>query len=353
MRRACLAHINKRYVRMGELDRQQFFILDDMTEKVEASYDDVAANIARFEEYMKQTKEPKDDIGLHCHEPYSCGFYTYCTRHLPNPNFFHIAGFTMDRKFNLYHMGLASFEDLKDSGELKEKQKLQVVYALEDRPPFIRMSSLKEFMDGLYYPMYFLDFETCNPAVPHYENSRPYQQIVFQYSLHYLESEGGQLMHKEFLAAPQGDPRRGVAERLCEDIPDNVCVLAYNMTFEKTVIKGLSNLFPDLADKLMRIHDNMQDLMYPFSHRDYYCPSMEGSYSIKNVLPALFPDDSELNYHNLEGVQNGNDASAAFMRMTNNPEQDWTELRQQLLKYCKLDTFAMVKIWQFLREVVK
>lgn len=196
----------------------------------------------------------------------------------------------------------------------------------------------------LSYPLYFLDFETFNPAIPLYDNSSPYEQIVFQYSLHYIEKEGGELKHKEFLAYPGEDPRRKLAEQLCADIPENVCTTAYNMGFEKGKIAGLADLYPDLRNHLLNIHDNIQDLMIPFRSRWYYSKEMEGSYSIKYVLPALFPDDPNLNYHNLEGVHNGGEASNTFLAMQKMSPKELKIWRKNLLTYCGLDTFAMVKI---------
>ena len=194
----------------------------------------------------------------------------------------------------------------------------------------------------LTYPLYFLDFESFQPAVPLYDDSHPYEQIVFQYSLHYITTAGGELKHKEYLAQPGEDPRRGVAEALCRDIPRNVCTLAYNMGFEKGRIKGLTELFPDLADHLMDIHDHIVDLMVPFQKRQYYCRAMQGSYSIKYVLPALFPGDPELDYHSLDGVHNGTEASAAFEKMGEMDPVERQKCRENLLKYCGLDTLAMV-----------
>ena len=124
------------------------------------------------------------------------------------------------------------------------------------------------------------------------------------------------------------------------------------MSFEKVRIRALAALYPDLSDHLMNIHDHIVDLMVPFQKRHYYCRAMQGSYSIKFVLPALFPDDPELDYHNLEGVHNGMEASAAFERMGDMNPQEREACRNQLLKYCGLDTLAMVKVWQKLTEVV-
>lgn len=64
----------------------------------------------------------------------------------------------------------------------------------------------------------------------------------------------------------------------------------------------------------MSIRENIVDLLDPFKSGWYYNPAMGKSFSIKSVLPALFPDDPELNYHNLEDIHNGSEAMNAFPR---------------------------------------
>ena len=124
------------------------------------------------------------------------------------------------------------------------------------------------------------------------------------------------------------------------------------MGFEKGRISGLAELYPDLREHLMNIKDNIKDLMIPFRQKDYYNKAMQGSYSIKYVLPALFPDDPELDYHNLEGVHNGTEASATFAEMADMEPDKLEEYREYLLKYCGLDTYAMVKVWEKLKRVI-
>ena len=133
----------------------------------------------------------------------------------------------------------------------------------------------------------------------------------------------------------------------------DVCVTAYNKAFERTRLKDLAELYPDLREHLMNIHDNIIDLMVPFQKKHYYCKEMQGSYSIKYVLPALFPNVPELDYHNLEGVHNGAEASATFLRMASINKEELETYRNHLLEYCKLDTLAMVKIWEKLHEVIE
>ncbi len=347
-----LCCLNPAYVRQGPLKLDKLFLLTDVTADVRAMQDGVAERINMLRTYMEQVDEPQMEIGEQCFYPYACPCFGWCTKELPKPNIFDISGIQTRTKLANYRKGIVSFEDIEVKKALKSDRLIEVSQALRDLPPVIDREAIRGFLDQLTYPLYFLDFESFMPAVPLYDGCRPYEQIVFQYSLHYIEREGGELQHREYLAQPGEDPRRGVAEQLCRDIPRDVCVLAYNMTFEKTRIKGLAALYPDLADHLMNIHDHIVDLMVPFQKKHYYTRAMQGSYSIKYVLPALFPDDPSLDYHNLEGIHNGSEASAAFENMDKMAPEERESFRQSLLQYCELDTLAMVKVWGKLRDAV-
>ena len=351
MKSCNIVHINNQYERCGELDVNEFFTVDDITTDAMLLQRDVATNVDAIREYMEQTSEPCDDIGEHCFSPYSCGFFGYCSRNLPTPNIFDVAGARTSTKFKCYRNGIVSFEDLNTCDLLSGSQYKQIEHELFNYPPYIDKESIRGFMKNISFPLYFLDFESFQPAIPLYDHSHPFEQIVFQYSLHYLEHEDDELKHKEFLAYPGEDPRRKLAEQLCADIPLNVCTTAYNMGFEKGRIRGLAEILADLRDHLMNIHDHIVDLMIPFQKKWYYCRAMQGSYSIKYVLPALFPNDPSLDYHNLEGVHNGGEASEAFDKMATMTEDKIELMREHLLKYCGLDTYAMVKVWEKLKEI--
>lgn len=351
VQRVSIAHINTDYVLHGALELDKLFTLEDVTDIAREKQPEVEARIADLEVYMQTEDEPSEPIGGHCFNPYGCAFFPYCTRSLPKPNIFDISGLQTRTRLKNYDMGIISYEDIEVKKAVNANALLQVTHALHDLPPAIDRAAISRFLDGLAYPLYFLDFESFQPAIPLYDNSHPYEQIVFQYSLHCIESEGGVLQHHEFLAWPGEDPRRGVAEQLCRDIPKDVCVLVYNMSFEKGRIKALAELYPDLTGHLINIHDHIQDLMVPFQKKQYYTRAMQGSYSIKYVLPALFPEDPSLDYHRLEGVHNGAEASDTFSRMSDMEPDELQAARANLLKYCGLDTYAMVKVWQKLTEV--
>jgi len=346
-----LVCLNANYVRGEALDLQQLFLIQDMTDWVALEYPQVPARLKTAETLLAAEAEPVCDLDKHCKKPYDCGYWDYCTRELPKPSVFDL--YDEKKKFKLYHQGVVSFEDLLKLPKLRPIQRRQIEFQLEEQPDHIDRDGIRSFMDKLSYPIYFLDFETMQHAVPQYPGAKVYGQIPFQYSLHYLEAPGGELKHKEFLAESGPDPRRAIAESLCRDIPMHTCVTAYNKGFECSRLRELAQLFPDLADHLMNIRSNVHDLLEPFQSGYYYTKAMGGSFSIKSVLPALFPDDPALDYHNLEGVHNGGEAMSIFPKLKEMSPEEQAQVRKSLLEYCKLDTYAMVKVWEKLVEAIK
>ncbi|MCR5636358.1 MAG: DUF2779 domain-containing protein [Clostridiales bacterium] len=346
--------LNGQYVFNGELKLDELFRITDVSESIKCESDQIEVLIESAEVMLESDREPELDLSARCRSPYWCGFRGYCFRHLPKPSVFDLYRLKFDKKLAFYKQGLASFEALEHSVFIKnEKQRRQIDFALHERGTYIDRQSIRKFLNKLSYPLYFLDFETVQPVIPKYIGTKPYAQIPFQYSLHYIERDGGELLHKEFLAEPGTDPRRTIAERLCEDIPMNVCITAYNKDFECTRIKELAETFPDLSEHLLNIRDHIVDLIEPFRSGWYYNRAMGGSFSIKSVLPAIFSDDPSLDYHNLEGIHNGGEAMNAFPAMEKMTAEEREATRRNLLKYCELDTYAMVKVWEELRRVTE
>ena len=348
-----LVCINSDYVRGEELDITQLFKIVDMSDWVELETPLIPSRLKLAEKTLSSQEEPGCDIGEHCTDPYNCAYWGYCSRHLPKPSVFDLYRLSGKKKFEYYRKGMVSFSDMLAAPKLNDKQLRQIQFQLSDCGAHIDKGGIQNFLNTLSYPIYFLDFETMQQVVPQYPGTKPYQQIPFQYSLHYLEEPGGELKHKEFLAQSGVDPRRAIAESLCRDIPMHTCVTAYNRGFECGRLNELALQFPDLAPHLLNIRANIQDLLTPFQSGYYYNRAMGGSFSIKSVLPALFPDDPALDYHNLEGVHNGGEAMTIFPKIKDMPPEQQQIARAQLLAYCKLDTYAMVKVWEALVEAVK
>ena len=356
VKKACIVYINNEYVKMGDLDIGQLFNVEDVTETVRQMQAQITDNIDSINGFMEKYadgSEPDTDIGPHCFSPYECSFWDYCIRNLVKPNVFDISGMYKSKKFEKYYEGKISFEELSNE-KLNPKYLEQIDFELNRREAKINRKAIRDVLDSLRYPLYFIDYETCQYAVPEYDGTKAYQQIPFQYSLHIIEKEGAPLMHKEYLARHDDeDIIMNFALSMIGDLPENGSVIVYNKSFEAGRNREIARMYPDLKSEIERINANMVDLMVPFKNRDYYTREMKGSYSIKYVLPALYPDDPELDYSELTMVHKGDEASDAFLSLKDKSDDEREEIRKALLEYCRLDTYAMVKIWEKFKEALQ
>jgi hypothetical protein len=224
---------------------------------------------------------------------------------------------------------------------------MQTEYFL-DRKSHADSAKIREFLKKIRYPVCFLDFETFGSGIPLFDGTRPYQQVPFQYSMHRIDAEGEVARHFEYLAQVGVDPRKEIAEKLMGEIPEVACVIAYNMAFEKRVLRELGEFLPKLRKRLNVVIEGMIDLMEPFKRRDIYHWRMNGSYSLKSVLPVLVP---EMTYKNLE-ISDGAMASEAYFTMeTITDPGELSKLRAALLEYCKQDTLGLVRLLEKMRAM--
>ncbi len=351
-----LMRLDRNYVLQGDLDTKALFYIDDVKNSVSTEYPKVAPNCAKAKGILSLTSEPDKDLHEGCNAPYECAFKAYCMKahNVPSPSVFDLYRMSWKKALEMYQNGKVSFESLRNEKAINEHQRMQIERTLKN-VDFIDKDTIRAFLATLKYPIYQLDFETVQPAIPVYQDTHPYQQVPTQYSLHIQPSAFGECEHLEFLAdARSENPMREVAEQLCHDIPTNVMVMAYNASFEKGRIKEMAEAFPDLRNHLMAIYENVVDLLVPFRNWAYYRPAMNGSFSIKKVLPALFPDDPTLDYHNLSGcVHNGGEAMDIFPKMRDMEGQELADTRESLLRYCELDTWSMVVVLRKLYKVSK
>ena len=349
---ANVVHIDSSYVRGEELELEKLFCIVDVTAEVEALQEQIPQRLELFERYLADREhEPDIDIGSHCNKPYECDAKHYCwkvQRNIPDYSIFNIFNLGSKKQKALYEQGIIDIADIPNDFEMTAKQH-QAVNQYKAQTIHIDKGAIKAFLDTLTYPVYHLDFETFQQAIPQWKGIKPFMQIPFQYSLH-IEHADGRLEHREFLAEEGSDQREALVRRLCADIPTDVTVLAYNMSFEKGVLMALAEAYEDLREHLLAIADNLKDLMIPFQKRDYVTPDMNGSYSIKYVLPALVPEMADA-YQKLDGVQNGSEAMHAFANLEKMNAAEKERTRAALLKYCELDTLAMVKVLKKLKEV--
>ena len=329
---------------------QSLFTVDEVTEAVQAEQASIEDNLNDLE-WVLAGAEPDILIGTHCNNPYECDFQAYCWRDVPYPSVLDLCRLNGDKKFEYYHQGVVTYEDARNHIGLNAVQALQVNTVL-NRELHIDTDAIADYLGDVRYPINFLDFETFQDAIPRFDGQGPYKNIPFQYSLHVLH-ENGELEHKEFLADETEDPRLKLTQRLLDDITEQGTIFAFHQSFEIGVINSLAQHFDQYAEKLMTLTGRFKDLEIPFNKLMYYHPEFHGSFSIKSVLPALFPDDPELDYKNMD-IQSGDVAMDVFPHLHEVDDPDEKEsIRKSLLAYCRLDTLAMVKIWGKLEEIAK
>jgi hypothetical protein len=342
-----ITYINNQYVRNGKLNLEELFITESVLKQILPLQKWVEENVVRFKKVLARRSIPVVDIGEHCYDPYTCGFYEYCRKHIPENSIFDLSGIHLNKKYDLYRQGIIKLEDIPDGADLSKNAKLQLdVY--KSKKDLIDRKAIKEFLSDLNYPIYFMDFETFQPAVPMFDNSKPYMQIPFQYSLHYKKNKKNIIEHFEFLAETGNDPRIKFIENLLCNTKGEGDILTYNKSFEILRLKEIAEAFPKYKEEIEERISRVKDLMIPFQKKYYYTSKMQGSYSIKYVLPALIPD---LSYENLE-INEGGLASIAFESLYYETDlMRIADIRNNLLEYCKLDTFAMVRILEKLESI--
>jgi len=304
LKRISLVHLNNQYVRRGKLDIQQLFTIEPMTERILPMQQNTLSDLISLQEMLKAGLMPEISMGAQSNKFYSCDFLEFCKQSRP--------------------------EDEKGG---------------DSRPANRDQEALNEFLDELEYPLYYMDFETIQFAVPRYDESRPYQQIPFQYSLHVQKTRNGVLEHYEFLGTPPTDPRPEFIQSLLSQLGTKGSIIVWNQAFENTRLREIARDFPEYASMIEPLLERVADLMVPFRRKQLYTPEMNGSYSLKAVLPALI---SDVSYSDLE-IQEGGTASMTYESLYNDNEPDSiAKKREDLLKYCELDTLAMVKLLEML-----
>lgn len=338
-----LAHIDSDWVYPGNEDYSGLLLENDLTNEVFDRGEEVRSWIAEAQQIVARKQEPCITTGKHCGNPYECGFLAYCQSQEPQaeqPIKWLPGRLSNGLQAHIEAHGLTELRDVPDE-LLNDKQQRVKAVTLSGKPYFDQRAAA-ETLAAHKLPAYFLDFETIQFAVPIWKGTRPYQQIPFQFSLHRL-SRTGKLEQQAFLDLTGKDPSNAFAEALIAACGERGPIFVYNAGFETARIHELSERFPRLAKPLLALNERVVDLL-PVARDHYYHPNQQGSWSIKAVLPALCPD---LHYGDLVGVQDGGMAMDAFLEALA-PETSKarkTEIEQQLLAYCALDTYAMVRLW--------
>ena len=339
-----IAHVDSSFVYQGNGDYRELLKENDLTEEALGRSGEVQEWIADAHAVAALKAEPQTPTGLHCTKPFNCGFSNYCNRAKVRAQYpiSTLPKLSKPQRTQFEAMGSDDLREIDDHLLSPIQQRVKKCAASGES--YFDAEGAAATLNRHRFPAYFLDFETVAPAVPRWKDTSPYQKIPFQFSLHVLE-ENGTFRHHGFLDLSGNDPSRACAQSLVDLCGVDGPVFAYNASFECSVMSKLASRFPEFATTLESIISRVVDLL-PIAREHYYHPSQHGSWSIKHVLPAAVP---ELSYDQLDGVQNGSLAIAAYMEAIH-PETTTDkkqQLEEQLNAYCKLDTWAMVRLWQF------
>ena len=344
LKAVALAHIDNSWVYPGGGDYRGLLTENDFTAETLARTEEVKGWIAEAQRIADQPSEPEIAVGAHCYDPFECGFCDYCHRNVAQPEFpiDWLPRLSPSKRALLAELNVDDLRGVPD--EMLSDIQARVKTHTLAKTLFFDAAGAAADLAPHGFPAYFLDFESIFFAVPIWKGTRPYQQITFQFSLHTL-AESGQLAHTAFLDLSGDDPSEPFAQALIAACGENGPVFVYKASFETTRIRELATRYPDLAEPLLAINARVVDLL-PIARNCYYHPSQQKSWGLKAVLPAAVP---ELSYDALDGVQDGGSAMEAFCEaiQPGTTAERKSEIEQQLLAYCRLDTLAMVRLWQF------
>jgi hypothetical protein len=346
IRKCFLMHVNNQYVKDGKINPKEFFTKEDITEEVEEKLKEVPEKVNEMVEILNNKQLPENTIGTQCNDPYDCPLKDDCWSFLPEGHVFQLSR-GKKKAFELFDNKIYAMKDIPEEFKLTDKQGIQRDCEVNNKI-HVHKESIKHFLSGLKYPLYYLDFETFKTAIPLFDGSKPYQQIPFQFSLHIVREEGVEPEHIEFLYDGNKDPRKEFIEKLKESLGEVGDIVTYNMAFEKGVISKLAEFLPEYKDWAEMINGRVVDLLVPFRNFSYYNPVQKGSASIKYVLPAM----TGKSYAGMD-IADGMTASIEYFNTHYGEESKKLKVREDLLKYCCLDTKAMVWIVDKLGEIIK
>jgi hypothetical protein len=288
---------------------------------------------------------PEVEPGPHCTIPYACPFWNHCTAAKPKDWIYYLPR-RNDCFAVLTTRGVETIGRIPEEIPLNKTQQ-RAKEAVRSGAPLLD-PAIREEIRIDRYPVYYLDFETMDPAIPLYAGTRPYQPIPFQWSAQIMKGEMAVPQEQAYLHGAATDPRRELAAKLLEVLCDPGPIYVYNKAFEAEVLRQLAEHLPEHAGDLLALVDRLVDLLPPI-RRHYYHPDQRGSFSLKAVAPTLVP---ELSYADLE-IQEGAQAGPAFQQMIDPacPSEERGRLRRALLTYCRRDTLALVRIHRRVLEL--
>jgi hypothetical protein len=341
---SCLAHVNRAYVYDGgAIDVRSFFRIRNLTGRVERLQHELPSQLRSQFRVLGMAEAHRIAAGPQCSSPVTCEFFEHCNPPLPDDHILKLPRIHASEVAKLVALGVQSIHDIPENYPLAERLRRACTCVQTGKPWYAR--ELKDKLETLKYPLYFMDFETVSPCVPRFPGMRPYDQLPFQWSVHVQTKAGAEPSQHEFLATNDSDPRRAFISTLCNVLGDRGSIVVYHQQFESQRLSELASWLPEFSARIEKIQLRLWDLL-PIIRDHVYHPAFGGSYSLKSVLPALVP---EMTYDGMR-VANGQAAGIIWERLINDDcgEAERERSRKALLDYCAQDTLGMVMLLETL-----
>jgi hypothetical protein len=344
IRHSNILHIDKSYEHGESLDLARFFTVEEVSDKIGKRRESVQQ---LRQAALTVTQMNKPDSAWACTKPKTCPCPELCHPHLPTRSIYDLPRIGK-KALELREMGITAVDDIPTAFPLNKIQSKHA-RAFRTGEAVIDREAIRASLGELKFPLYFLDYETFNPAVPLFQGYQPYEHIVFQYSLHKLTNPDAEFEHTECLILDKEEPAPRLISQLLKDIGPTGSVIVWYKNAESGWNKGLARHCPQYAERLLGINERLYDLMEIFSKGYYVHPDFHGSASLKAVLPVLCP---ELAYTDLE-IANGEAAMLTWywLQQAEVTPEEMAEIDSNLRAYCQRDTYGMVAIWNYLRTL--
>ena len=342
----CLAHVNRDYVFDGvAIDARRFFRIKNLTRRVASLRPKLMLHLRSEFRVLAMPKAPDLPPGKQCTDPVTCEFFDQCNLPRPDDHISYLPRIHANAIGELESMGIESIRDIPDDYPLNKRLRHACTSVQTGKPWYGPELSIE--LRALRYPVYFMDFEAVNPAIPRFKGMRPYQQIPFQWSVHVQRQPGAAPEHFEFLATDESDPRTAFISTLCDALGEGGSIVVYSQQFESQRLSDLASWLPGFSARIKKIQQRLWDLL-PIVRDHVYHPEFCGSYSLKSVLPALVP---EMSYAGLE-VADGQAAGLAWESLIGGDcsEAERQQKQKALLEYCGQDTLAMIRLLELLQS---
>jgi len=344
--RTHLVHLNRDYVRRGEVVPSELFAVEDVTEAtgcLEVELDEHLDEMRR----MLASPEPPVRLGEDAIDPRDHPMLFPDVAAIEHSVFDLYRG--RKKAVELYEASVVSTADIPPDVALTDRQQIQV-QCERSGIPCVDRDEIDRFLGSLERPLYLLDFETMAPAIPLVDGTRPYRQTPFQFSLHVCRSLDEEPEHHGWIWDPdsEGDPRLELLNRLRDLLGGAGSIIVYNASFERMILRQAAAAYPEYAGWADSILDRIVDLLIPFRSFAAYHPDQHGSCSIKRVLPAWCPG---CGYEGM-AIADGEAAAREFVRVTfGGGGADREAVVRSLNAYCRQDTMAMLDLLRALSRV--